>query len=74
MFSLIWPLALVVISNILYQICSKSVPDKMNPLASLTVTYVVGAVISLILYYVLDRDAFLLELCCIKKALPGTRP
>lgn len=57
MFSYIWPIALVIVSNTVYQICAKSVPEKMNPLASLTVTYSVGAVISLILYYVLNRNA-----------------
>ncbi len=45
MFSYIWPIALVVISNTLYQVCAKSVPEGMNPLASLTVTYLVGAVL-----------------------------
>lgn len=57
MINYIWPLALVVLSNIMYQICSKSVPDRMNPLASLTITYIVGALVSLILYFVLNRDA-----------------
>ena len=57
MLSYIWPLALVVFSNTFYQICAKSVPEDMDPLASLTVTYLVGAVISLILYYVLNRNA-----------------
>ena len=55
MFSYAWPLGLVVISNVFYQICAKSVPDKMNPLASLTITYVVGAIASLVLYYALNR-------------------
>lgn len=55
MFSYVWPLGLVVISNVFYQICAKSVPDKMNPLASLTITYVVGAIASLVLYYALNR-------------------
>ena len=46
MLAYIWPIALVVLSNTLYQICAKSVPEGMNPLASLTVTYFIGAVIS----------------------------
>lgn len=29
----------------------------MNPLASLTITYAVGAVVSLVLYYILNRNA-----------------
>lgn len=61
MFAYIWPLVLVVISNVIYQICTKSVPDAMNPFASLTVTYLIGAAASLILYYALDRDANILQ-------------
>ncbi len=57
MFSYIWPVALVVISNTLYQVCAKSVPEGMHPLASLTVTYLIGAVVSCALYYMLNRDA-----------------
>ena len=57
MFSYIWPVALVVLSNTLYQICAKSVPGEMNPLASLAVTYLIGAVISCAMYYLLNRDA-----------------
>ena len=60
MLQYIWPLALVILSNVFYQISAKSVPDSMNPLASLTVTYLVGAAVSLILYYLLNRDADIL--------------
>jgi len=52
-----WPIALVVLSNMFYQICAKSVPGELNPLASLTITYTIGALSSLILYYVLNKDA-----------------
>ena len=57
MFAFIWPIGLVVLSNVLYQICAKSVPSGMNPFASLTITYSVGAVVSMILYFTLGgRD------------------
>ena len=61
MLSYIWPIALVVLSNTLYQICAKSVPEGMNPLASLTVTYLVGAAVSCVLYFILNRNANLLR-------------
>ena len=61
MFAYIWPVALVVLSNTIYQLCAKSVPEGMNPLASLTVTYLIGAVVSCALYYVLNRDANLVR-------------
>ena len=61
MLSYIWPIALVVLSNTLYQVCAKSVPEGMNPLASLTVTYLVGTIVSCVLYFILNRDANLLR-------------
>jgi drug/metabolite transporter (DMT)-like permease len=57
MFAYIWPVALVVISNTLYQVCAKSVPEGMNPLASLTVTYLIATAVSCAMYYILNRDA-----------------
>ena len=57
----IWPIALVVLANTVYQVCAKSVPDTMNPLASLTITYAVGAAFSLALYLLLNRGGNLLR-------------
>lgn len=61
MFSYIWPIGLVILSNTVYQICAKSVPDKMNPFASLTVTYLVGAALSAVLYFLLNRGGNLIK-------------
>lgn len=61
MFNYIWPLALVVISNTVYQICAKSMPGDINPFASLTVTYLIGAVVCGILFFVLGDKGNLFE-------------
>ncbi|MCR5674644.1 MAG: EamA family transporter [Lachnospiraceae bacterium] len=61
MFNYVWPIALVILSNVVYQICAKSVPKEMNPFASLTVTYIVGAVASVILYFVLGKNGNLVK-------------
>lgn len=61
MFQYIWPVALVVLSNTAYQICTKSVPERMDPFASLTVTYLVGALMSAILYFTVSRGSDLLK-------------
>ncbi len=61
MFAYVWPIALAVLSNVLYHICAKSVPESMDPLASLTVTYLVAAAASAILYFVLNRGGNLAE-------------
>jgi len=55
------PVALVVVSNIFYHICSKQTPGNVNPLASLTVTYVVAAIAAVILYFVFNRGANLVH-------------
>jgi drug/metabolite transporter (DMT)-like permease len=56
MFNYIWPIALVILSNVVYQICAKAVPKEMNPFASLTVTYIVGVIASAILYFILGNS------------------
>ena len=61
MFSYLWPISLVVLSNVAYQVCAKSVPQGISPFASLTVTYLVGAAASAILYYVLGPGGNLLK-------------
>lgn len=61
MLSLYWPIALIVLSNVFYHVCSKSTPTDISPFASLTVTYAVGAVLSGILYFALNRGGNLLS-------------
>ena len=61
MFGYIWPILLVVISNIVYQICAKSMPDGIDPMAALTVTYLTAAIASLIMYFSLNRGGDLLK-------------
>ena len=59
--SMIWPIALVVFSNIVYQICAKGVPKEMDAMASMTITYLVGAVCSAIMYFVMNKNGNLLQ-------------
>ncbi len=59
--SMIWPIALIVLSNIFYNICSKETPAEINPFASLTITYIIGAVFSAILYFTLNKGGNLIH-------------
>lgn len=61
MFSYIWPLALVVVSNTLYQVCSKSTPADISPFAALSVTYLIGCVSCLVLYFALSKNGDLIR-------------
>ena len=56
-----WPLILIVVSNIVYHVCSKSVPDALNPFAALTVTYLVGALASGVLFFALNPGQSLVQ-------------
>ena len=55
MFSYVWPIALVVLSNTVYQVCAKSLPEGLDPFASLTVTYLIGAAASAALFFALGN-------------------
>jgi len=61
MLAYIWPIGLVILSNTIYHICSKQMPDGVNPMAALTVTYAVGALAALGLYYITGGRALLSE-------------
>ena len=52
MFSYIWPIALVVFANIIYNIATKSTPSEANAFLSLVVTYCVAALCALVMYFI----------------------
>ena len=60
-FSYVWPIGLVVLSNVVYQMCSKGVPADMNPFVSLAITYAVGVVVSLVAFFFLGRQTNLAQ-------------
>lgn len=51
MFKMIWPLGLVVLSNVFYHITTKFTPRAANAFLSLTVTYVVAGIVSFAAYF-----------------------
>ena len=59
--SFYWPIALIVLSNVFYNLCSKSTPSAINPFASLTITYVIGALASGVLYVLMNQGRNLLQ-------------
>lgn len=46
------PILTVVLSNVIYHVCAKSTSPKINPFASLAVTYLIGGAVSLAVYYI----------------------
>ena len=53
MFSFYWPIGLLVLSNVFYHITAKSLPVQVDSFFSMTVTYLVGAAVSLLLFFTL---------------------
>lgn len=51
MWTYLWPVLLVVASNTAYHISAKETPQAVNAFLSLTVTYLVGAVFTVALYF-----------------------
>lgn len=52
MWNLFYPVLIIVISNILYNICAKQTPSEINAFATLSVTYLVAAVISFVSFFI----------------------
>ena len=50
------PIAAVVCSNVVYHICAKSTSSKINPFASLAVTYLIGIGVALAAYWLTSPD------------------
>lgn len=57
MWNMLWPLLLIVGSNCCYHICAKSTPEKVNAFAALTVTYLVGAAVSAMIFVASAKPA-----------------
>ena len=55
--SLYLPILLSAFSGVVYQICSKSSPKDLDPLASLTITYVIAAVAAGLMYCIFHKGA-----------------
>ena len=56
-----WPILIIDISNVFYQLCAKSSPENMNPFAVLVISYAVSAVCCAILYTVLNPSGSLVQ-------------
>lgn len=66
----IWPIALIVASNIAYQICAKEVPEEMDVMASMTITYLVGAACSAVMFFAANGGGSLFHECGKANAAP----
>ncbi len=58
---LYWPIALAILSDIVYQIAAKSTPQGLNPFASLTITYLIGAAVSAVIFFAMTKGGNILQ-------------
>lgn len=56
-----WPMVIILVSNTVYNICTKSMPEKVNPFFALTITYIVGALLSFILFFITSESKNIFE-------------
>ena len=56
MWNMIWPILIVIGANTIYNVSAKSTPTDVNSFASLTLSYVIGAVVSVILFFVTSEN------------------
>lgn len=52
MWNAVWPLLLVITSNVVYHLTSKGTPADVNPFLSLVVTYVVSAAAAFAMFFI----------------------
>ena len=52
---MVYPILIIVISNILYNVCTKSTPSEVNAFAALSVTYLIAAAVSFITFFITSK-------------------
>ena len=56
MWATVYPILIIVGSNVLYNVVTKNTPEKVNAFASLAVTYAVGAAASLAIFFATAKE------------------
>ena len=56
MIQMIWPVLIIILASTFYNICAKATPGGVQPFASLTVTYLVAAAASVVLFFVTNKN------------------
>lgn len=49
---MIYPILIIVASNVLYNICTKQTPNEINAFATLTITYLIAAAVSFVSFFI----------------------
>ena len=74
--NMMWPIVLDVGADVFYQICCKSMPENVDTFASLTITYEVAAVVSLVMFLIMSKGGIMLIIVgylLYKEPVKGTK-
>lgn len=55
MWSMFFPILIIIVSNVLYNICTKSTPSEVNAFASLSITYLIAAIVSFVTFFIASK-------------------
>ena len=58
MINLFWPIIIVVVANTLYNISAKLTPSEVHPFASLSITYFIATLLSILLFLLTSMTIF----------------
>ena len=61
MWQMAWPILVVIGANILYHISAKSTPDGIDLFASLTLTYLIAGIVSLVMFLLTSDNRNILQ-------------
>ena len=63
MWEMIWPILLVILSNTVYNICTKSTPGNVNAFGTLMITYAVATILTAVIFvFLVNPENVLTEL------------
>lgn len=71
LFQMWWPVACVVLADVIYQVCAKKISSRADPLAALGVTYLVSAAVCTGLYYGTGGMDLLADMSHVRLAAAG---
>lgn len=54
-FSYLWPITVLILSNVLYQVTAKKLPEQIDTFIAMVITYLIAAVCSLVLYFTIGN-------------------
>lgn len=55
MWEMLWPILLIILSNTIYNVCTKSTPSNVNAFGALMITYIVAAFLTAIIFVFLVK-------------------